>query len=74
MNTISKLIVMKREGASYQKIAGRLNDDFIPAKNGGKWYPKTVMGVMRHINSLPGDHLVIKQYFPEGVNVNGKCK
>jgi len=74
METVSKLIMMKGQGASYQKIAGQLNADFIPAKNGGKWHPKTVMGVMRHINSLPGDHWVIKQYFPEGVNINGKCK
>jgi DNA invertase Pin-like site-specific DNA recombinase len=72
MKTALKLITMKGEGASYQKIAGQLNADAIPAKNGGKWHPKTVMGVMRHIESLPGDHWVIKQYFPEEVNINGK--
>jgi site-specific DNA recombinase len=72
MKTVAKLIVMKGQGTSYQKIAGLLNEDSIPAKNGGKWHPKTVMGVMRHINSLPGDHWVIRQYFPEGVNINGK--
>ena len=72
MKTALKLITMKGEGASYQKIAGQLNEDAVPAKNGGKWHPKTVMGVMRNIESLPGDHWVIKQYFPEGVNINGK--
>ena len=72
MKTVSKFITIKGHGASYQKIARPLNTDSIPAKNGGKWHPKTVMGVMRHIESLPGDHCVIKQYFPEGVKINGK--
>jgi DNA invertase Pin-like site-specific DNA recombinase len=70
MKAAMKLIVMKEEGASYQKIAGQLNADDVPSKNGGKWHPKTVMGVVRYFNSLPGDHWVIKQYFPEGVNIN----
>lgn len=72
MRTVRRLITMRGEGDSFQKIAGRLNTDAIPSKNGGKWHPKTVMGVMRNIESFPGDHWVIKQYFPEGVNVNGK--
>jgi site-specific DNA recombinase len=71
METIQKLITMKGEGASYQRIAGQFNAEAIPAKNGGRWHPKTVMGVVRCIRSLPGDHLVMQKYFPEGVNING---
>ncbi|MGD0276636.1 MAG: recombinase family protein [Syntrophales bacterium] len=70
MRTVQKLIVSKGGGASYQKIAGKLNDAGIPSKNGGKWHPKTVMGVVHHIQSLPRDHWVIKKYFPKGVNTD----
>jgi site-specific DNA recombinase len=72
MKTALKLVEMKGRGVSYQKIAGLLNADAVSAKNGGKWHSKTVMGVVRHFQTLPGDHWVIKQYFPEGVNINDK--
>ena len=72
MGTVVRLMAMKGEGASYQRIAAELNAESVPAKHGGRWHPKTVMGVVRYIGSLPGDHLVMRQYFPEGVRVNGK--
>jgi site-specific DNA recombinase len=72
MGTIQRLVEMKGQGTSYQRIAGQLNADAIPAKHGGRWHPKTVMGVLRYIQSLPGDHLVMRHYFPEGVKINGK--
>jgi hypothetical protein len=28
------------------------------------------LGVLRHIGSLPGDHWVIKKYFPKGVEID----
>jgi DNA invertase Pin-like site-specific DNA recombinase len=59
MKTALKLIAMKGQGASYQKIARQLNADAVSAKNGGKWHPKTVMGVVRYFHSLPGDPRVM---------------
>jgi len=70
MVTIQAMTRMRKEGTSYQKIAAHLNGNGITSKNGGKWHPKTVMGAINQIQSLPGDHWVIKQFFPEGVNVN----
>jgi hypothetical protein len=59
MKTALRLIAMKGEGASYQKIAGQLNADAVRSKNGGKWHPKTVMGVVRYFRSFPGDPRVM---------------
>jgi site-specific DNA recombinase len=69
IKTVKRVLAMKRQGKSYQKIAARLNADGVVSKNGGKWHPKTVMGVLRHLQSLPGDHWVIRKYFAEGVEV-----
>ena len=72
MRTVKKVVAMKSKGLSYQKIADYLNARKIPSKNGRKWHPKTVLGVLRHIRSLPGDHWVIKKYFPKGVGIDAR--
>jgi len=72
MGVVKDVAEMKQGGLSYQKIAAYLNKRHVPSKNGSKWYPKTVMGVLRHICSLPGDHWVIRKYFPKGVKFDGK--
>ncbi|HOD79110.1 MAG TPA: recombinase family protein [Syntrophorhabdus sp.] len=71
MGTVQDMIRMKNSGMSYQKIADHLNGNGVTAKNGGRWHPKTVMGTIHHIRSLPGDHWVIKRYFPEGRITDG---
>ena len=70
METAQDIISLKQGGKSYLHISDHLNAQGIASKNGGKWYPKTVLGVLRHIGSLPGDHWVIKKYFPKGVEIN----
>lgn len=65
---------MRAKRNSYRKIADYLNTKEIPSKNGGKWYPKTVMKVVKRISALPGDHWVIKKYFPKGVLINVEQK
>ena len=72
MEILRNVFKLRRKRKSYQKISDYLNRKKVPSKNGGKWYPKTVMGVLKNISSLPGDHLVIKKYFPKGVEINGK--
>lgn len=72
MKTLGDVIKLRRSGRSYQKISDYLNRKEVPSKNGGKWHSKTVMGVIKHISALPGDHWVIKQYFPKGVELHGK--
>ena len=44
---VEKMIALRKRGKSYQKIAAHLNAKEIPSKNGGKWHPKTVMGVLK---------------------------
>ena len=73
METVQTVVAMRRKGQSYQKIAAYLNAKGISSKNRRKWHPKTVMGVVRHIRSLPRDHWVIKKYFPKGVETD-VCK
>ncbi len=63
MGTARSIVSMRRRGKSYQRIAAHLNKSNVPAKNGGRWHPKTVMGVVAHLDSLPGDHWVMRKYF-----------
>ena len=72
MAILGKVVNLRAKRKSYQKIAEYLNRKRIPSKNGGKWHSKTVMGVVKHISALPGDHWVMKKYFPKGVTVNAK--
>ena len=66
MGMVREVLRMRAKQVSYRGIADRLNRKGVPSKNGGKWYPKTVMGIFKHISALPRDHWVIKQYFPKG--------
>ena len=50
---VQKMIALRKRGRSYQKIAAHLNTKEIPSKNGGKWYPKTVMGVLKAFSEYP---------------------
>lgn len=70
MKTAQDIISLRQQGSSYLHISDHLNAQGITSKNGGKWHPKTVLGVLRHIHSLPGDHWVIKKYFPKGVEID----
>ena len=72
METVREVVRLRSGKKSYRRIADILNRKGVPSKNGGRWYPKTVMGVVKRISALPRDHWVIKQYFPKGVEVNGK--
>lgn len=74
MDVLKRMIKLRQEGLSFKKISDRLNFGRVPSKAGGRWHPKTVMGAIRHIQSLPRDHWVIKQYFPKGVETNDKQK
>ena len=65
IGTVKVMVGMRRKGASYQKIAEHLKRGKVAAKNGGKWHPKTVMGVVTHLDSLPGDHWVMRKYCAE---------
>ena len=47
VTAVQKMIAIRKRGRSYQKIATHLNSKSISAKNGGKWHPKTVMGVLK---------------------------
>jgi hypothetical protein len=47
VTAVQKMIALRKRGRSYQKIATHLNSKSISAKNGGKWHPKTVMGVLK---------------------------
>ncbi len=70
MKIAQDIVSLKQGGRSYQNISDHLNAQGTASKNGGNWYPKTVLGVLRHIGSLPGDHWVIKKYFPKGVEID----
>jgi len=74
METVREIVGLKAKGVSYQCIAGDLNHRGIPAKNGGKWHPKTVLGVVRHVRSLPRDHWVMERYLGKEGMKNGKDK
>jgi hypothetical protein len=70
ISTINRVLAIKRQRKDNQKIAARPNQDEVIAKNGGKWHPKTVMDVPRHLQSLPGDHWVIKKSCEKEVEVD----
>ncbi|MHC4537376.1 MAG: recombinase family protein, partial [Planctomycetota bacterium] len=70
METIQKAVLWRQQGNSYHNIADRLNAQGTTSKRGGRWHPKTVLGVIRHVQALPGEHWVMKKYFPKGVEIN----
>jgi hypothetical protein len=63
MSTARVIVGLRRQGKSYHMIAERLNAKGMAAKGGGRWYPKTIRGVVRHLEALPRDHWVMKKYF-----------
>jgi site-specific DNA recombinase len=69
IKTAQQIVFLRQRGASYRYISEHLNTHGIASKGGGKWHPKTVLGVLRHIGSLPKDHWVMKKYFPRGLGV-----
>jgi DNA invertase Pin-like site-specific DNA recombinase len=44
-------IVEERDYSSLREIAGRLNEDGIPAPEGREWYPATVSGILNRVTS-----------------------
>lgn len=69
MKIAQRLMILREEGASFQRIADRLNAARIPSKKGGKWHSKTVRGVIRNFQSFPNNPLVMKHYVPKEVYV-----
>jgi len=53
---VQKMVALRKRGRSYQKIAAHLNAKEIPSKNGGKWHPKTVMGVLKAFPVYPSHY------------------
>ena len=53
---VDKMMALRKKGRSYQKIAAHLNSKSISAKNGGKWHPKVVMGVLKNSQSYFSDY------------------
>jgi site-specific DNA recombinase len=51
-----KMLALRKRGRSYQKIAAHLNAKEIPSKNGGKWHPKTVMGIIKAFPAYPSHY------------------
>ena len=45
-NILEQMIDLRCQGKSYQWIASYLTERKIPTKNGGKWYPATVRGIV----------------------------
>ncbi|MBZ0137229.1 MAG: recombinase family protein, partial [Planctomycetes bacterium] len=51
---IDQILELREQGYGYLRIAKQLNRESVPAKKGGKWYPKTVRSVLeRAMNSSP---------------------
>lgn len=44
---VDRILDLREHGYGYLRIAKQLNQDGVPAKKGGKWYPKTVRGVLQ---------------------------
>lgn len=44
---IATILDLREQGFGYLRIAKQLNREGVPAKKGGKWYPKTVRGVLQ---------------------------
>ena len=53
---VQKMVALRKRGKSYQNIAAHLNVKEIPAKNGGRWHPKTVMGVLKAFPAYPSHY------------------
>jgi|TARA_Y100000768_G_C23798360_1_gene595916 predicted DNA-binding protein YlxM (UPF0122 family) len=45
--TINKMIELREQGQSFKKISEYLNDNNIPTKLGGSWYPSTVKSIVK---------------------------
>jgi DNA invertase Pin-like site-specific DNA recombinase len=48
LEVVRQIMLMREAGASYRAIVEHLNGNGISAKQGGKWYVKTVRGVLRN--------------------------
>jgi DNA invertase Pin-like site-specific DNA recombinase len=48
LEVVHQIVLMREAGCSYRAIVEHLNGSGIPAKQGGKWYVKTVRGVLRN--------------------------
>jgi len=48
LEAVRKMMLLRETGSSFQTIAERLNGKGTPAKQGGRWYPKTVRSVLRN--------------------------
>lgn len=44
---VDRILGLREQGYGYLRIAKQLNRERVPAKKGGKWYPKTVRGVLQ---------------------------
>lgn len=44
---VDRILGLRDQGYGYLRIAKQLNSESVPAKKGGKWYPKTVRGVLQ---------------------------
>lgn len=44
---VNRILDLREQGNGYLRIAKQLNREGVPAKKGGKWYPKTVRGVLQ---------------------------
>ncbi|MCA8934970.1 MAG: recombinase family protein [Planctomycetes bacterium] len=44
---VDRILGLREQGYGYLRIAKQLNRDGVPAKKGGKWYPKTIRGVLQ---------------------------
>lgn len=58
--TLKMMSAWREEGLSYQAIADKLNVKGLTAKNGGKWYSKTVRGALRRLQEQLNDPLVME--------------
>jgi DNA invertase Pin-like site-specific DNA recombinase len=67
METVQRVLRFKHRGDSYHSIAENLTAQGITSKRGANWYPKTVLGIIRHIQTLPGEDWVITKYGANGV-------
>jgi len=51
---VQKMLSLRKRGKSYHSIAVHLNSKGIPAKQGGRWYAKTVRGVLLYNQTVLG--------------------
>lgn len=48
LDVVRQMMLLRQAGHSFQTISEKLNDDGTPAKQGGRWYSKTVRSVLRN--------------------------